>query len=234
MKKWYNKLFLNDLRRAVDDYSLIQSGDKILVGLSGGKDSIFLLYALDLLKKRSYLNFDLMACHIDIGIKIDMSSIENYCQENNIEFINKSLDIRDKIFEGNQSPCYICSKYKRGAMAGVAKNFSANKIAYGHHLTDFADTFILNLVKENSLRSFKALTYNEKHEISLIRPLIYIEEDIIQKVVLDENLPMGKGELCPYDDKNERNKVNEIITFAKTIYPDFEKSILKTVKKLPR
>lgn len=230
MKKWYNKLFLNDIRAAVDDFKLIESGDKILVGLSGGKDSIFLLYSLILLREKSYLDFNIMACHIDIGINIDTSNIENFCIDNDIKFIYKSLDIKDQIFNSGKSPCYICSNYKRGAIAGLAKKHGANKLAYGHHLTDLLDTFYLNIVKENKFKTFKPISYNEKHQISLIRPLIYIREDIIIKIVRDERLPLGIGELCPYDEKNERSKVNKIVNYSNEVYESFDYSLLKAIK----
>ncbi len=231
MKKSYNKLFLNDIRRAVDNYQLIENGDHILVGMSGGKDSIFLLYALRLLQTRSYLDFKLTACHIDIGLKLDLSSVENFCKNESIDFIYKKLDLYDQIFKSSKSPCYLCSNYKRGAMATVAKNLGANKLAYGHHLTDICDTFFLNILKNESFEVFKPLGYNEKHQLYMIRPLLYIKEDIIKKVVENENLPMGRGDLCPHDDKNERNKINEIVKLSSKLYDDFQEKLLKTLEK---
>lgn len=231
MKKSYNKLFLNKVRAAVDDHNLIAQNDRILVGLSGGKDSIFLLYCLILLKERSYLKFDLIACHIDIGLGLDMGDVEDFCRTHKVDFIYKNLDIKEKIFSGDKSPCYICSSYKRGAMARIAKDQGAKKIAYGHHLTDLCDTFFLNIVKENKFRTFKAKSYNENHQLSLIRPLIYIREEIIIKLVGDEKLPLGKGDLCPYDDKNERQKINQIISYSSDLYEDFQENILKSIQK---
>lgn len=230
IEKRYNKLFLNDVRKAVDDYNLIEDGDNILVALSGGKDSIFLLYVLILLKHRSYLNFNIKAIHIDIGLNLDMGGIACFCKDNNIEFIYKSIDIGNKIKTSKKSPCYICSSFKRGSMATFAKDNKMNKIAYGHHLTDLINTFYLNILKENQFRTFKASTYNPEHDISLIRPLIYIPESTIEKIVKDENLPLAKGDLCPYDSKNERNKINNIIKYSNSIYDNFENKILNTLK----
>lgn len=230
MKKYYNKLFLNDIRKAIDDYNLIESGDNILIGLSGGKDSIFLLYSLILFRERSFIKFNISALHIDIGIKIDMEQCKKFCVENNIDFFYKSIDIKEKVFNSRKSPCYICSNYKRGTMATFAKENNINKIAYGHHLTDLVNTFYLNIIKENQFRVFKPNSYNEKHNLNLIRPLVYIKEDIIKKVVKEENLPLGIGKLCPYDDKNERNKINKIVEYSNSIYENFEYDILKTIK----
>lgn len=230
MKKYYNKLFLNNIRKAVDEHNLIVNGDNILVGLSGGKDSIFLLYSLILLKNKSFIDFNIIAAHIDIGFKIELSNIEDFCRKNDIEFHYKSIDVLNKIENSNKSPCYICSKYKRGAMATLAKELQINKIAYGHHLTDLINTYYLNIIKNNNFNIFKALTYNEKHDISLIRPLIYIEEDIIVKILEEEQLPLANSGNCPYENLNERKKINKLILESKKIYPDFENHLLKSFK----
>lgn len=229
MKKWYNKFFLNNIRMAVENYNMIESRDKILVGLSGGKDSIFLLYSLILLRENSYLNFDIIGLHIDIGLGIDMESTKKFLVENNIPYIYENIDIIDKIFEDKKSPCYLCSKMKRGAIARIAKEVGANKIALGHHKTDLVITFLLNLIYTGKLDTFKPISYNEKHDLYLIRPLIYVEEDIIEKIVNDENLPLGKGE-CPQDVKNKRSEINNLLKYIENKYPDFEQKTITAIE----
>lgn len=230
MKKWYNKLFLNDIRNAVEKYNMLENTDKIIVGLSGGKDSIFLLYSLLLLKENSYLNFDIVGLHIDIGIGIDMSDVEIFCRENKIPYIHENIHIIDKIFEDKKSPCYLCSKMKRGAMARIAKNNNVNKIALGHHKTDVAITFLLNLIYTGKLETFKPISYNEKHELQLIRPLIYIDEKTIEKVVKDEQLPLGKNKICPQDKINKRNEIKVLLKNIEEKYPDFQNKAIKAIE----
>ncbi|MBW4827196.1 MAG: tRNA 2-thiocytidine biosynthesis TtcA family protein [Clostridiaceae bacterium] len=229
MKKWYNKFFLNNIRMAVENYNMIESRDKILVGLSGGKDSIFLLYSLMLLRENSYLNFDIIGLHIDIGLRVDMESTKNFLVENNILYIYENIDIIDKIFEDKKSPCYLCSKMKRGAIARIAKEVGTNKIALGHHKTDLVITFLLNLIYTGKLDTFKPISYNEKHDLHLIRPLIYVEEDIIEKIVNDENLPLGKGE-CPQDVKNKRSEIGNLVKYIENKYPDFEQKTITAIE----
>ena len=181
MKKWYNKLFLNNIRNAVEKYNMIENGDRILVGLSGGKDSIFLLYSLILLKENSYLNFDIIGCHIDIGINLDMTEVELFVKNQGIPYIYENINIKNKIFNQEKSACYLCSKMKRGAIARIAKENKINKIAFGHHKTDVVITLLLNLIYTGKLEIFKPNSYNKKQDLNLIRPLIYIEEETIKK-----------------------------------------------------
>lgn len=230
MKKWYNKLFLNDIRAAVEKYNMINDGDKILVGLSGGKDSIFLLYSLLLLKQNSYINFKLCGLHIDIGIGINMERVEKFCHDNNVPYIYENIDIKEQIFSGKQSPCYLCSKMKRGAMARIAKENNMNKIALGHHETDVVITFLLNLIYTGKMETFKPNSINEKHGLQLIRPLVYVEEETIKKIVKDECLPLGTEKYCPQDKKNKRAEIAELLNTIKEKYPDFEQKTIKAIE----
>ena len=230
MKKRYNKFFLNDIRKAVEKHDLIEDGDNILIGLSGGKDSIFLIYALKLLMENSYLDFNMTGIHIDIGINIDMSNVEDYLSSINIQYVYENIDIKDKIFDNEKNPCYPCAKMKRGAIARIAKEMGFNKIAYGHHMTDVINTFLLNIIYTGQFHTFKPNSYNEKHKLHLIRPLIYVKEDIIEKVVTDENLPLGDGKLCPQDKQNKRKEIDILIDEIKERYPDFEEKAIKAIE----
>lgn len=229
MKKWYNKLFLNSIRQAVDRYDLIQDGDNILIGLSGGKDSIFLAYALSLLKERSYLNFNLATIHIDIGIDLNMEKTQGFLASLEVPYFYENIDIIDKIHR-EDNPCHFCSKIKRGTIARLAREKGFNKIAYGHHLNDVVDTFLLNLIYTGQIHMFKPNAYNKKQDLHLIRPLIYVKEEIIEKIVSDEKLPLGQGRLCPVDKENKRNEMSLLVESIKTQYPDFEDKVLKAVE----
>ena len=230
MKEWYNKLFLNNVREAVEKYGLIENGDNILVGLSGGKDSIFLIYALKLLKENSYIDFNMAGIHIDIGINIDMSNVERYLNDMDIPFIYEDIDILDNILNNKKSPCYFCAKMKRGAIARVSKERGFNKIAYAHHMTDVINTFLLNIIYTGQFHTFKPNSYNEEHNLYLIRPLVYVKEEVIEKIVKDENLPLGLGKLCPQDKINKRKEIGVLINEIKERYPDFEEKAIKAIE----
>lgn len=230
MKKWYNRLFLNDVRRAVEKHSLIQEGDNILVGLSGGKDSMFLIYALNLLKKNSYLDFNIAGIHVDIGINIDMSNVEKYLNSIGIPYLYENIDIKNSIFN-EKNPCYPCTKIKRGTIARISKEKGFNKIAYGHHMTDVVNTFLLNIVYTGQFHTFKPNSFNHKHQLHLIRPLVYVKEDVIKKIVEEENLPLGREGLCPEDRKNKRYEIGLLMDSIKKMYPDFEEKTIKAIEK---
>ncbi|RKD29073.1 tRNA lysidine(34) synthetase [Thermohalobacter berrensis] len=232
MKKWYNKLFLNNIRKAVDNFSLIQNGDKILVGLSGGKDSIFLLYSLNLLKNRSYLDFDILGAHIDLNLGVNVTPIKDFCNELNIPFIVEKTDIGQRIFNSDKSPCYLCSKLKRGAISRIAKKYNCNKIAFGHHLTDVVETFLLNLIYTGKIGTFKPNTYNTKKDLTLIRPLIYVNEETIEKVVKMESLPLAKGSKCPMDKQTKREEMKTLVKNLKNLYPDFEEKVISGIQNI--
>lgn len=232
MRKWYNKLFLNDIRNAVENYNLINNGDRILVGLSGGKDSIFLLYGLMLLRENSYLDFHIAGCHIDIDVGVDMSPIEEFCQKNSVQFIKKETDIIKKALDDKKSPCYLCSKFKRGAISDIAKENNFNKIAFGHHKSDVVETLLMNIIFTGQLGTFKPNTYNDEKKLYLIRPLIYVEENTIEKVVSLENLPLAKGKKCPLDKETKREEIKDLVSFIKKKYPDFEDKSLKAIENI--
>ena len=155
MKKWYNKLFLNDIRKAIEKYNLIENGDNLLIGLSGGKDSIFLIYALKLLKENSYLDFNMTGIHVEIRINIDMSNVEHYLNSIEVPYLYENIDIVDDIFRDKKSPCYLCAKMKRGTIARISKELGFNKIVYGHHMTDMVNTFLLNIIYTGKFHTFK-------------------------------------------------------------------------------
>lgn len=232
MRKWYNKLFLNDVRKAVSNFNMIQNNDKILVGLSGGKDSIFLLYVLDLLRKQSHLKFDILASHIDIGIKINITPLQEFCKQLGIPFILEKTDITDRIFNSDKSPCYLCSKLKRGAIARIAIGNQCNKIAFGHHATDAIETFLLNMIYTGKLSTFKPNTYNKDKNLHLIRPLTYIKEETIEKVVNMESLPLAEGQKCPQDKNTKREEMKKLVLQLKTTYPDFENKAIKAFENV--
>lgn len=230
MKKWYNKLFLNDIRKSIEKYHMIENGDRVLVGLSGGKDSIFLLYSLIQIKKYSHIDFEIIGTHIDTGIGINMENVKYFCKVENIPFIYENINITEKIFNQDKSPCYLCSKMKRGSIARIAKENYANTIALGHHKTDVAITLLLNIIYTGKLQVFKPNTYNVKHNLHLIRPLIYVNENIINKIVKDEDLPLGKNNSCPQDKKNKRSEILVLLHEIEKTYPDFQDKLIVAIE----
>ncbi|WP_373898016.1 ATP-binding protein [Haloimpatiens sp. FM7315] len=232
-KKEYNKLFLNDVRKSIEEFNLIESKDKIAVGLSGGKDSVFLLLCLKLIKQTFLKDFEFIGINIDLGYNMDMNLLQNFCNENNIEFISEKTNIGKVVFEDRheKNPCSLCSTLRRGALARVAKAKKCNKIALGHNSDDVIETLFLNALKVGKLGSFHPNSYNEEKKMHIIRPLVYLREALIERLVDNYNLPVIKNN-CPVDKKTSREEMKKLLISLEKIYPDAQKKIITSLKNV--
>ncbi len=204
---------LADMRRAINDYDMIKDGDKVAVGLSGGKDSLVLLTALNAYKRFSPQQFSLCAVTIDMGLGADFTPLKEYCDTLNVECHIEQTDIGDVIFNvrKEKNPCSLCSKMRRGALNNTIKKLGCNVLALGHHADDLAETMLLSLFFEGRLSTFAPVSFMNKSEVTMIRPLVYCTE---KKISL-----MAKGMPCVKNpclaDKNTRrqymkNLINDI------------------------
>ncbi|SHH35153.1 tRNA lysidine(34) synthetase [Tepidibacter thalassicus] len=232
MKKYFNRLFLNDIRKAIDDFNMIKNGDIVLVGLSGGKDSTLLLYALKLLRDYSHMDFKLIGVHIDYGWEMDFSSLIDFCEEENIDIHIEKTDIAEHLdFENGKNVCSLCARFRKGAMARVAKMYNATKIAYGHHMDDAVETFLMNLIYTGKLGSFSPNNYDKDKRLHIIRPMIYVKEENIKKVVSIENLPEIKSN-CPLNGFTTRQEIKELVKFLEEEYKDIREKIIKSLSNV--
>ena len=173
------KRLLSYARRAVDDYKMIEDGDKIAVGISGGKDSLALLTALAGLRRFYPQKFDILALSIDMGLEgMDFSPVAKYCEELGVEYKIVKTEISNIIFNVRKepNPCSLCAKMRRGALNTAAVEEKCNKVALGHHFDDVVETFMLNLFFEGRIGTFSPVTYLSRMDITVIRPLIYMPE----------------------------------------------------------
>ncbi|MDK2822820.1 MAG: tRNA 2-thiocytidine biosynthesis protein TtcA [Clostridia bacterium] len=235
MNKNYSKWFLSKVQKAIKKYNLIENGDKVAVGLSGGKDSTALLYILWLLKKYSYLNFELFGVHIDMGwTKSTLGSLPSFCREKNISLIIENTNIVQAIMPENKlinNPCSLCSYLKRGALTNLAQRYNFSKIALGHHSDDVAETLFMNILQGGNFKVFPPrIDYLDKG-ISIIRPLVYIEEKTLAKLCKLENLPVIPSP-CPADGNTERQNIKNLISEIKKTYPQFSQKVVQSLDNL--
>lgn len=220
---------LSQLRRACDQYNLIEEGDKIAVGVSGGKDSLVLLQALKMFSRFSPKKFDLVGVSIDMfSGKSDFSKIAAWCKENDIEYHVINSDIYQIVFEERKekSPCSLCSKLRRGILASEIKKLGCNKLALGHTLNDVINTFFLSLLYEGRLSTIKPKAFMSRTEITVIRPLILIDEkDIICQA---KHLPVMKS-MCPVDKHTQREFVRNMVENVNKQVPDSKKRIFSAI-----
>ena len=205
---------LSYVRRAADDYDMIQEGDRIAVGISGGKDSLTLLYALHGLARFYPQHFELHAVTVDLGFQnLDLSRIESICRDElQIPYTIVKTDIADVIFEQRKesNPCSLCAKMRKGALNDAIKREGCNKVAYAHHKDDVVETMLMSLIFEGRFHTFSPVTYLDRTGITVIRPLLYMNEADVIGFVNKNQIPVVKSP-CPADGHTKREYVKQLL-----------------------
>ena len=224
------KKLLSLTRAAVDKYNMISEGDKIAVGVSGGKDSLALLLAMAKIRDFYPHKFDIVAITLDYrfnGEDGDFSRIKAFCDELNVEYIVKPTNLWQVIFveRKEKNPCSLCAKMRRGVLHDTANEYGCNKIALGHHLDDAAETFIMNLFNGGQISCFSPVSYLSNKELYLIRPLVFLYERDIENASKRLNLPIEKSK-CPADKITQRQSVKELLAELEKEYPQLRQKIV--------
>ena len=204
---------LSYTRKAVDEYGMIQEGDHIAVGISGGKDSLTLLYALHALKRFYPKKFELSAVTVDLGFEdFDLSTVRALCEKMNISYRIVPSDIYDILFNirKESNPCSLCAKMRKGALNQAVKEMGCNKVAYAHHKDDIIETMLLSLIFEGRFHSFSPRTYLDRMDLTVIRPLMFVDEMDVIGFKNKYNLPVVKSK-CPVDGYTKRQYVKELL-----------------------
>ena len=220
---------LSVMRKACENYNLIEDGDKIAVGLSGGKDSLALLTALKRYQSFIDKKFELIAIAIDLsGGTNDYSAIKAYCDEINVELHIIPSNVFEVVFDirKEKNPCSLCANLRRGLLNSHAKELGCNKVALGHHKDDLIETFLMSLFFEGRLSTFKPKTYLSRVDITVIRPLIYCDESEIIKI--SNNFPILYNN-CPANKHTERENAKNILKNLDQIYPNAKEKIFNAI-----
>lgn len=220
---------LGMMRKAIVDYGMIQDGDRILVGISGGKDSVVLFAGLSKLRRFIGINYELVGITLDPGfdgIEQDYTPIEKLADDLGEQYIVKVTDIGHIVFDlrQEQNPCSLCARMRRGAIHDLAKELGCNKVALGHHADDATETLIMNLFNEGRLGSFAPVTYMSRKDISVIRPLIYAKEKDVMHAIRINDLPVVKSK-CPVDKATNRQWTKEWLLDMEKSHPGITKRI---------
>lgn len=213
MKIHLPQSYFSRLMRAIVEFNLIEENDKILIGLSGGKDSIFLTYALAAMRQKLKKNFSLAAITIDpmFTAQFDTTRIRNFCEQLAIPFTSRTVDIAGTIRAQNgKDPCFTCAFFRRGAINRFALENGFNKIAYAHHNDDAVETFLMSLLYSGQLRTFLPRTYLDRTALTVIRPLVYFREaELKDTTSLHGFAPVDSP--CPLNGKTKRQEIKELI-----------------------
>ena len=208
------KRILSFVRRAVDDYQMIEEGDRIAVGVSAGKDSLTLLHALAELRRFYPKRFELVAITIDMGFpNADFTPVREFCERLDVPYHVFPSEIYKIIFEvrKEKNPCSLCAKMRRGALHNAAKSLGCNRVALGHHFDDAVETFMLNLFYEGRIGCFSPVTYLSRADLHLIRPMIYLPEKDVRYFAAHTELPVVKSS-CPADGNTEREAMKQLLS----------------------
>jgi len=204
---------LSLVRKACDDYKMIEENDRIAVGISGGKDSLTLLKALSHLQKFYPKHFELYAITADLGWdNLNLDGIKKYCDELGVEYIIVKTDIAKIVFEDRKekNPCSLCAKMRKGAINNIMKERNINKIAYAHHKDDVINTMFMSLIFEGRFHTFSPVTYLDKMDLTVIRPLIYMSEAEVKGFVKKYDIPVVKSP-CPVDKTTKREYIDNLV-----------------------
>jgi len=225
---------ISQVRRAVEDFDMIAAGDRIAVGVSGGKDSLLTLWALAELRRFYPKPFEVEAITLDMGSSLNFSQVESFCENLNVPFTIVPTNIFEVVFEVRKEthPCSLCAKMRRGALHGAAIERGCKKVALGHHLDDAVETFMLSLFFEGRVSCFRPVTYLDRKDITLLRPLLYVEETQVRKAAVKLDLPIVVNP-CPANGYTKRQEVKELLISLEETYPDLRHKIFGAMKRYP-
>lgn len=204
---------LSYIRRAVDDYHMIEENDRIAIGISGGKDSLTLLYGLHGLKRFYPMKFDIHAVTVDLGFEnLNLEKIKELCNELNVPYTIVKTDIANIIFEERKesNPCSLCAKMRKGALNEAIKAAGCNKVAYAHHKDDVVETMLMSLIFEGRFHTFSPVTYLDRMDLTVIRPLMYMNEADVIGFVNKYQVPVVKSP-CPADGYTKREYIKNLL-----------------------
>ena len=222
------------VRRCVDDYSMIQEGDRIAVGVSGGKDSLVLLVLLAGLKKYFNKKFELEAITIDMGLGMDYSAVQALCDKWEVPYTVVKTEIGPIIFDyrKEKNPCSMCSKMRRGALNQAIVDKGFNKLALGHHYDDAVETFMMSLIYEGRISCFQPVTNLDRTGVIQIRPMLYIHEKTVDNFAKRMELPVLENR-CPVDKYTKREEIKQLVFDLSNTYPDLRERIFGAMQRFP-
>ncbi|NLU23838.1 MAG: tRNA 2-thiocytidine biosynthesis protein TtcA [Clostridiales bacterium] len=222
-------------RRCVEDYHMIEAGDRIAVGVSGGKDSLLTLVALARLREFYPKPYTVEAITLETGTPgMNFDDVARLCEELDVPYTRISVPVYQIVFEERKekNPCSLCAKLRRGSLNSALVERGIHKIALGHHFDDAIETLLMNLLFEGRIGCFQPVTYLDRTGITQIRPLLYCREDQIRNVVKKLQLPVVDNP-CPANGYSRRQEVKELIESLETRYPDLKQKLFGAVQRYP-
>ena len=227
------KKTLGCIRKADTDFNLIEDGDRIAIGVSGGKDSLLLLHALSLYRKFTHKKFTITAVTVTMGLEpFDLSVISSLCEQLEIPYVIKETQIGEIIFDyrKEKNPCALCSKMRRAVLAKTCQDLECNKLALGHHREDVLETLLMSLLYEGRFHTFHPKTLMSRTGITVIRPLVYLPESHVKHMLKTLSLPVVSSP-CPANGETKREEMKELLRKLRALYPDASERLLHALQQ---
>jgi tRNA(Ile)-lysidine synthase TilS/MesJ len=230
-KKDFKKWALARVKRAIVDYGMIAGGDRLAVGLSGGKDSGVLLYALDAVRRAAPVKFEIYGIFLDLGFGVEFSSLEEFCRRLGVPFRHQPTDIGQIVFDvrNEKNPCALCSTLRRGALNELALAMGCNKVALGHHLDDVVDTFFMSLFYTGQFRTLSPNTFLDRTGLYMIRPLVYLGQEAVRELAATERIPVIANP-CPASGFTKREEIKKVVAGLALKYPGLREKVLTALQ----
>lgn len=227
------KHIIGKIRRAVEDYDMIEEGDKIAIALSGGKDSITLLHGLKTLQYFYPKHFELIAISVNPGFdSFDEEFLKKVCNDVDVPLIVEKYDIKTVVFKDRKekNPCSLCANLRRGILNTTAKREGCNKLALGHNLDDVLETFLMNLFYAGNISTFSPVSYMSKSNITCIRPLIFVEEKETKKYIKSHGIS-AMPKVCPMDGNSTREDIKNMIFSLSLKLPFIRSNLIGAIQR---
>ncbi len=233
MSRRLERLLFRNIRDANLKYGMITSGDRVAVAMSGGKDSLCLLYMLKQLLTYSPLEFELVPLYLDLGWDNDLSEVSEFCAGLGYPLMTETTDIGAVVFSARaeKNPCALCSNLRRGALHRLALEQGCNKVALGHHLDDLVATFVMSMLNESRIRVYQPCTYLDRSGLTLIRPLLYVDKQHILTFIASHGLHPARNN-CPADGVSARQKAGDMVDWLDNFHPGGKRRILNAIEKI--
>lgn len=226
------KKIVGCIKKAVEEFNMIEEGDIVGVGVSGGKDSSALLYALRLYQNFSKVKFQIKALTLTLGFdNFDLSPVSDFCKEIGVEHVVVTTEIGKIIFEDRKekNPCSLCARMRRGRLHNLCKELGVTKLALGHHADDAMQTLFLSMFYEGRLNTFEPVTYLDRKDLTMIRPLMFAYEDDIIKAVKKHNIPVVESP-CPANKKTQREYAKDLIDTIQKDIPNVKSNLVRALQ----
>ena len=223
------------MRRCIEDYHMIEAGDRIAVGVSGGKDSLTLLRLLAAIREYYPKPFTLEAFTINLGLPdMDYGPVADFCRSLEVPYTEIPTQIGPIIFDHRQekNPCSMCAKMRRGALHAALVERGIHKVALGHHFDDAVETFLMSLLFEGRISCFQPVTYLDRTQVVQIRPMLYLPEQTVAHFAQKMDLPVVHN-TCPADKQTKRQEIKELVYQLSAVYPDLKTRVFGAMQRLP-